>query len=140
MLNYVMIEYVLLMVIQIVINASAGLIVFDASVLSRVFTHALVVLAVFYVCRKAVFNRLSFYDVLKERDDRIASARNDTEDFLTNVSHELRTPVNVVNGMSTLMLKDTARDEVKSIKDAGIRLSRQLDDIYGNGRQWTGGS
>ena len=51
------------------------------------------------------------------------------EDFLSNISHELRTPVNVVNGMSDLLIKRNAGDEAYSIKDAGIRLAYQIEDI-----------
>ena len=58
-----------------------------------------------------------------------ASTEADMEDFLTNISHELRTPVNVVNGMSEMLLKKAACDEVYSIKTAGIRLAYQIEDI-----------
>ena len=51
------------------------------------------------------------------------------EDFLVNISHELRTPVNVINGMSTLILKKEDRDDVVAIRDAGLRLSSQIEDI-----------
>lgn len=55
------------------------------------------------------------------------------EDFLTNVSHELRTPINVVTGITTVMLKKEEDREKKehlfSIQMAGKRLFRQIEDI-----------
>ena len=48
---------------------------------------------------------------------------------MSNVSHELRTPVNVINGMTALLLKDVDRKELKSIREACIRLTHQIDDI-----------
>ena len=51
------------------------------------------------------------------------------EDFLSNISHELRTPVNVVNGMSDLLIRRGAGEEADAIKNAGIRLAYQIEDI-----------
>ena len=59
----------------------------------------------------------------------IASNDANMEDFLSNISHELRTPVNVVNGMSDLLDKKGVGAEAASIKNAGIRLAYQIEDI-----------
>ena len=56
-----------------------------------------------------------------------------TEDFLTNVSHELRTPINVVTGLTEVMLKTEEEKEkrknIQSVQMAGHRLFSQIEDI-----------
>lgn len=56
-----------------------------------------------------------------------------TEDFLTNVSHELRTPINVVTGLTAVMLKTEEEKEkrknIQSVQMAGHRLFSQIEDI-----------
>lgn len=56
-----------------------------------------------------------------------------TEDFLTNVSHELRTPINVVTGLTAVMLKTEEEKEkrknILSVQMAGHRLFSQIEDI-----------
>lgn len=56
-----------------------------------------------------------------------------TEDFLTNVSHELRTPINVVTGLTAVMLKTEEekekRKDIVSVQMAGHRLFSQIEDI-----------
>lgn len=53
--------------------------------------------------------------------------------FLSNVSHELRTPINMVIGISEVMLgKDISpemRADMLSIKTAGKRLSNQINNM-----------
>ncbi len=56
-----------------------------------------------------------------------------TEDFMTNVSHEFRTPINVVMGITSIMLKEEADEELirktLSIRNAGERLYIRISDI-----------
>ncbi|SFD05774.1 hybrid sensor histidine kinase/response regulator [Butyrivibrio sp. YAB3001] len=66
---------------------------------------------------------------LKQKELVEEVVREGMEDFLVNISHELRTPVNVINGMSSLILKKEVRDDVLAIMGAGRRLSRQIEDI-----------
>lgn len=70
------------------------------------------------------------YDSMKEQLD---TAVRQNADFLSNVSHELRTPVNMVIGISEVALgKDISpeiREDIKSIKLAGKRLSGQINNI-----------
>lgn len=72
----------------------------------------------------------------KNTDNRIAELKEinrRTEDFLTNVSHELRTPINVVTGITAVMLKNEEdtdkRKDIFSIQMAGYRLFSQIEDI-----------
>ena len=66
---------------------------------------------------------------MESKDERIEDYESDMEDFLSNISHELRTPVNVVNGMSELLIKKGVEEESYAIKNAGIRLANQIEDI-----------
>lgn len=70
------------------------------------------------------------YDSMQEQ---LATAVRQNADFLSNVSHELRTPVNMVIGISEVALgKDISpeiREDIKSIKLAGKRLSGQINNI-----------
>lgn len=54
-------------------------------------------------------------------------------DFLSNVSHELRTPINMVLGISEVVLEKNmspeVRDDIFSIQTAGKRLSSQINNI-----------
>ncbi len=64
---------------------------------------------------------------------RLESMNRRTEDFLANVSHELRTPINVVTGITAVMLKneeDTEKKrDIRAIQMAGQRLFDQIEDI-----------
>ncbi len=70
------------------------------------------------------------YDTMQEQ---LATAVRQNADFLSNVSHELRTPVNMVIGISEVALgKDISpeiREDIRSIKLAGKRLSGQINNI-----------
>ena len=73
----------------------------------------------------------------RKNTDKIIAALEETnrrtEDFLTNVSHELRTPINVVTGLTAVMLKneedEAKRNDILSVQMAGHRLFSQIEDI-----------
>lgn len=60
-------------------------------------------------------------------------AKQQNADFLSNISHELRTPINVVTGISGMMLgqelSGKQRENVQSVQLAGMRLLEQIKDI-----------
>ena len=90
----------------------------------------MIIFALMYaVCRMWIGYKRELNVAIREREDVMKKADDDMEDFLSNISHELRTPVNVVNGMSGLILKKEKREDVAAIQEAGIRLSRQIEDI-----------
>lgn len=64
---------------------------------------------------------------------RLSDARQQNADFLSNISHELRTPINVVTGISGVVLGQELdheiRENMNSIQMAGMRLSGQIKDI-----------
>ncbi|MCR5685115.1 MAG: response regulator [Lachnospiraceae bacterium] len=129
MMHLFLIEYFILMTIQFVLALRGDVFVFGSLNISRIVLHFVIVFLVYFSCVRAIKNRLD--RALKDREnlDRIEAYDADMEDFLSNISHELRTPVNVVNGMSDLMIKKGASSEIYSIKDAGLRLAYQIEDI-----------
>lgn len=72
-------------------------------------------------------------EVLEERIRELEEINGRTEDFMANVSHELRTPINVVTGLTAVMLKNEEdagkRKNIRSIQLAGHRLFNQIEDI-----------
>ena len=63
----------------------------------------------------------------------VDEAHEETKRFLSNMSHELRTPINVVSGISELMLSEKRSDEdrknLNAIFRAGRRMRREVSDI-----------
>ena len=129
MMNVFFAEFFVIMGIQFYLASKGQGIEFDSLNISRVILHMMIVILSYSVCVRAIRNRLEEEVVEKEKDERIESVDADMEDFLTNISHELRTPVNVVNGMSEILLKSDHGPELLSIKDAGVILSYQIEDI-----------
>ncbi len=129
MMNLILAEYVVIMIIQFMLSMDSKSIEFDQLNISRIILHVIVVILIYFSCVKSIGDRLDTEEANKWKDERINANDADMEDFLSNISHELRTPVNVVNGMSDLLIKRNAGDEAYSIKDAGIRLAYQIEDI-----------
>ena len=129
MMYMFLIEYFCVMGIQVFLALKTQSFASDPLNISRVVLHVTIVVLIFFTCVKAINDRQTTSEATKELEDRIEAGDADIEDFLTNISHELRTPVNVVNGMSELLIKKNAGKEAFSIKDAGIRLAYQIEDI-----------
>ena len=129
MINLFLTEYAVIMGLQMVLQQKDPSVTFDALNTSRVILHITIVVLFYFCCIKIINDRLEVADTSEEKDKRIEDYDADMEDFLSNISHELRTPVNVVNGMSDLLIKKKAGEEIYSIKDAGIRLAYQIEDI-----------
>ena len=64
---------------------------------------------------------------------QLETAGRQNAEFLSNVSHELRTPINMVLGISEVILeKDVSkevREDVRSIQLAGKRLTNQINNM-----------
>ncbi len=64
---------------------------------------------------------------------QLEKAGRQNAEFLSNVSHELRTPINMVLGISEVILEKDISPEVRSnmhaIKMAGKRLSNQINNM-----------
>ena len=129
MMNIFLIEYFVILFIHFINLPGGEPIVYDRLNTSRLLLHIAIVLLVYYFSGRAVNEK-----TYAEEDSRFLIRRieeNDAnmEDFLSNISHELRTPVNVVNGMSDLLIKKGVGYEAESIKKAGVRLAYQIEDI-----------
>ena len=129
MMHLFVAEYVIIMCMQIVMARGSGSTVFDGLNISRVILHFSVIFLIYFSCVKAIGDRAEYNDSLQDMNVRIDHNEADMEDFLSNISHELRTPINVVNGMSDLLIKKGIGSEADSIKKAGIRLAYQVEDI-----------
>ncbi len=128
-LNIILGEYLIIQGLQIFMAVTHKTIVFNGLNISRVCLHMFSVCSVYFVCKQITGISDEANIALQKREDEKISEEEDMEDFLVNISHELRTPVNVINGMSTLLLKSSDEEEVESIRDAGMRLSYQIEDI-----------
>ena len=64
---------------------------------------------------------------------QLETAGRQNAEFLSNVSHELRTPINMVLGLSEVILEKDISPEVctdmQSIQLAGKRLSNQINNM-----------
>ena len=128
-LNILLVEFFFLITVQVIRNTLSGIIVLDRLTISRIILHCITEICGFLVLVEIVRNNRSDAEDLERLNEERESERNDMEDFLVNISHELRTPVNVINGLSTIMMKNDAGDDAASICDAGFRMARQIEDI-----------
>ena len=129
MMHLILAEYVCILGIQIALALRNQSRVFDGLMIASLALQAAVVLIIYYFCGVTIRHRREVGEQLQKSIMDIQSNDNDMEDFLTNISHELRTPVNVVNGMTTLLLKNRKSDEISAIQAAGLKLSYQIEDI-----------
>ncbi len=132
-LNILLIEFFFLIIMQVTRNVSAGLIVLDRLAISRIALHCAGEICGYLVLREVILSSKADSDELERMNEERNSDREDMDDFLVNISHELRTPVNVINGLSTIMMKKQAGEDVASICDAGFRMARQIEDIQDYG-------
>ena len=125
----VFVEFLVLMTLQIIMGVRLGTITFDVLTVSKLTLHIIGEVCIYKGLKDAITNNRIDSEELEERNKEKEISREQMEDFLVNISHELRTPVNVVNGISTLILKKENNKDVTAIRDAGLRLSRQIEDI-----------
>ena len=125
----VFVEFLVLMTLQIIMGIRHDTITFDVLTVSKLTLHIIGEICIYKGLKDAITNNRIDSEELEERNKEKEISREQMEDFLVNISHELRTPVNVVNGISTLILKKENNEDVTAIRDAGLRLSRQIEDI-----------
>lgn len=129
MMNVLLVEYFVIIIMQLWNISRTGALEFDFLNTTRLLLHIVCVIFIYFGCVKSISGRLEAKELSDEKDERIRTNDQDMEDFLSNISHELRTPVNVISGMSDILLKKGAGEEVLAIKDAEIRLAGQIEDI-----------
>ncbi len=129
LLHLVVLEYAALTLIQIFILHRGSDVLHDPVSAMRLILHAGTFFCMYFLCRMAVASRIASNARVETWKQAVMENDHDMEDFLSNISHELRTPVNVVNGMTTLLQKESDREELSAIRGAGIRLSHHIEDI-----------
>ena len=125
----ILIEFYVLMTIQVILVEYTGNTVFDSYSISRIVLHCVAEFCVYRALKSVLTGWNRTEATLEKKKLEEDAEKTGMEDFLVNISHELRTPVNVINGMTALILKKEDREDVLSIKNAGIRLSHQIEDI-----------
>ena len=114
-------------------NAESGLILIDAE--TRVILDANPVAAgMFGKSReKMIGNRCDELLCLGEDHRTVGQASGDKAVFLANMSHEMRTPLNVVVGLTDLMMEERTPPEIKEnlikINAAGNTLMSIISDV-----------
>ncbi len=128
-LRVVLVEFFVMMLVQIVMAVRSGSIAFNALEVSRIILHFVAELCV-YIVLKTLIEKISGNSTeIEKLEAEEKKNDHDMEDFLVNLSHELRTPVNVINGLSTLLLGREESNDIRAIRSAGQRLFHQIEDI-----------
>ncbi|MBQ7564187.1 MAG: response regulator [Lachnospiraceae bacterium] len=126
------IVYYLVMLYDIVAMLRAGE-TFDFLNISRILLHMLMIFMIGYVSKLIIRRRRSVYLKLDQEITGLRSITQSMDRFLTTVSHEIRTPINVVIGLTTMVLKreenEESRKDLNSILSAGYRAAGQIDDV-----------
>ncbi len=82
-----------------------------------------------YICEMLASSR----GVSDELENELEEMKERSEDFMANISHELRTPINVVMGLTSILIKDEKDKQRKTnliaIQGAGRRLFGRIEDI-----------
>ncbi len=129
MMNTLLLEFFILLGIHFLNLPGGDPLVYDSLTISRILLHVSIVLLVYSISVRMIRERREDEEENRRKEARIAANDASMEDFLSNISHELRTPVNVVNGMSDLLIRRGAGQEADAIRSAGVRLANQIEDI-----------
>ncbi len=122
-------EFFGLIVMHIIWAYQTRTVTFDSLTISRIILHMVVVICAYRVLRDDIVEAQQFQKEIERRDTLKLSDQSSMEDFLVNISHELRTPVNVINGICSIILKKEDREDIFSIRDAGRKMMRQIENI-----------
>lgn len=127
--DYAMMEYITVLCAQFYLAHKNGGIPSDTLSVSRILLHIATVIIVYNICKNIVAQRRRTHEGISLYIDEALKANESMEDFLANISHEFRTPINVVTGMSALMMNEGNDDRITAINEAGQRLADQVGDI-----------
>jgi signal transduction histidine kinase/CheY-like chemotaxis protein/HPt (histidine-containing phosphotransfer) domain-containing protein len=102
-------------------------------VLMRLLLGAAVVIGSTEIARYRINKRLIERKRYEDTFAQLETAGKQNAVFLSNVSHELRTPINMVVGLSEVVLEkknlSEIREDVESIQMAGRRLSNLINNM-----------
>lgn len=77
--------------------------------------------------------RRQTFQTLEEKNIELQKANQVKLNFLSNMSHEMRTPINVILGLTDMVMDapdmESATDDLKKIKGAGRLLLTQINDV-----------
>ena len=127
--DYALAEFIAAGCAQVYLAYINGGISCDIITVSRIILHVSTVIIVYNICRNIVSQRRRSGERIGRYIEKAKKANESMEDFLANISHEFRTPINVVTGMSALMMKERSDDRISAINEAGQRLADQVGDI-----------
>jgi signal transduction histidine kinase/CheY-like chemotaxis protein len=129
LLDLALLEYPIVMAFQTYIALKNGTVDFSAFSIIYAAFQLLIILIFYLIARIGIKTRINERIGRQKWMEAVNANDRDMEDFLSNISHELRTPINVISGMTSLMQKTGQTPELASIREAGIRLAHQIDDI-----------
>ncbi len=122
-------EYIVLIGIRIFILTDWEIVPADAATVAGILFSVLVVSLTYWMSARMLRERKELLQLQEQNEKKNEAADADTENFLINISQELRTPVNVINGMSEILIGRHGGAEADAIRGAGIRLAQQLEDL-----------
>ena len=100
---------------------------------TRIFLHLLIIFMAGYISKLIIRKRHSEREKSREEIAELKKVTLQVDDFLTNVSHEIRTPINVVTGLTGVLLSsetdESRRRDLISVQKAGNRAAEQIRDI-----------
>ena len=126
--TYVFMEYLAILCMQFYLAVQANAFPRDFLGISRIMIHISGVIIVQRLSVYIVRKRFMYLRQITAYRNAIEQQDVEMEDFMANISHELRTPINVVNGISTLVMEEDSED-IRSIHKAGLRIASQIEDI-----------
>ena len=127
--DYTLIEYIVVVIAQYYLAMKNGGLSTDALTISKILLHIFTVVIVYNICRNYVVQSHKNHKMIEGYISEVQRTNEAMEDFLANISHEFRTPINVVTGLSSILLKENRNDNIVAINEAGLRLANQIDDI-----------
>ncbi|MDD3218081.1 MAG: ATP-binding protein [Lachnospiraceae bacterium] len=105
----------------------------DARAASQMFLQTISIFTIECVTYYLVKTQISTNQKLMDTIEDLKQAEKSKDDFLANVSHEIRTPINVISGISEMVLTETLADnvrgDVQDIQLAGRNLLGIVSDI-----------
>ncbi|MCR5701667.1 MAG: response regulator [Lachnospiraceae bacterium] len=131
-INIGLIVYFFLMVNQFFGMYQSGTTLDDIEI-ARIILHVAIVLVTARVSKMTIRGRKMMGERYGETISKLGEMNRRMEDFMANVSHELRTPINVVMGLSKVLIEDeknaAKKKTLNSLFAAGTRLSGQIGDL-----------